>query len=164
MRKAVFDSSSLIFSLKLPELLELLKKRFDSFSVPANVFEEVVAGGQKKGAPEVSGLKRLVESGELKIVYAKPLAAEALGAGEAEALAFARQANAVCLSDDRKAYSVGAAVGIEVLSLSAFLVGAARKKLISSERAESLLSRLVESGYYLKTADYLEVLKAIRRK
>lgn len=164
MRRAVFDSSSLIFSLKLPEIFELLKKRFDSLSVPSNVLEEVVAGGQKKGASEVSELKQLVESRELKIVSAKPLAAEALGAGEAEALAFAKQANAVCLSDDRKAYYIGAALGIEVLSLSAFLVGAAGKKLISSERAESLLSQLVENGYYLKTADYLEVLKSIRKK
>ncbi len=61
-----------------------------------------------------------------------------------------------------KASSVGTALGIRVVSLAAFLIFLARKKKMPTLALETCLNELVESGYYLKTADYLAVLRAIR--
>ncbi len=160
----MFDSSSLIFSLKVREIFDLLSKNFSSFAVPPVVFSEVVEAGRFRGSPEVRLVEELLANGVLKkSANVAPIAATGLHAGESQAIATARKLGVVCLSDDRKAYTVGLAIGVKVVSLPAFLVVAVRNKQVSPQKAEELLSRLVQQGYYLKTADYLRIIQEMRK-
>ena len=161
MNSAVFDSSSLIFCLKIPRLLEVARRRFGELFVPASVLEEVRKGGKKSEAPEVPLLEELLAKGVFRNASAKPLPYGSIGRGEAEALAVALAKKAFCLSDDRKAWSAGNASGVKVLSMPAMLIACCRKKMIEKKEAAGLVERLVSEGYYLKATDYLEIIKAI---
>lgn len=163
MKPAVIDSSSLIFSLKNKELLELLTKRFSPLLIPEAVFEEVIEAGKARGAPEIRGIEEFFAKGILKKEgRVKPTALGILEEGEAEALAVAKRERITCISDDRKAYTVGLNIGVNVLSLSAFILFLAREERISKTKVEQLLSGLVNEGYYLKPTDYIRIIEAIR--
>jgi len=162
MPAAVIDSSALIFAAKTPPLLEWLAEHFAPLFVPNAVYVEVVEEGKKRGFAEVGIIESKLAAGVLVRAHAKPLAQDVLGAGEAEALALAKKKKLVCLTDDRKAHVVGTALGVKVVSLAAFLVFLSRKKRIPTLALEKCLNTLVENCYYLKTADYLAVLRAVR--
>ncbi|MBI2444830.1 hypothetical protein HYV43_00385 [Candidatus Micrarchaeota archaeon] len=159
---AVVDSSCLIFAAKTPPMLDWLVDHFGRLYVPKAVYAEVVEEGKKRGFAEIGIVERKFAAGVLVRARAAALAQDVLGPGEAEALALAKQKHLVCLCDDRKAHSVGSALGIRVVSLAAFLIFLARKKNLPVLALEKCLNELVENGYYLKTADYLAVLRAIR--
>lgn len=163
MHTAVFDSSALIFSIKIREVFDLIRKKYPALLIPPAVFREVVQAGKERGAPEARTIEELLAQNVLALSPpTAPIAPDALDAGEAEALALAKKHGIPCISDDRKAYLVGNTHGITVFSLSAFLVHATKTRRVSARESEELLSRLVEAGYYLKTADYLLILKALR--
>lgn len=143
--KAVANSSVLI-ALSGISQFSLLKQRFaEGILIPNAVWHEVVeTGGSRPGVMEIQAAawirRRTVKDQD----YVRLLCAE-LDAGEAEAIALARQEQAdVVLLDEKEARRVARRLGMHVLGTVGLLIWAKREGLIPSLREE--LQALQEKG------------------
>ncbi len=160
---AAIDSSSLIFALRVQPLFDLLERRFSKLLAPQAVYKEVVKAGEALGKEDAPKAKALIARGFLRVRDAKPLSGDPrLGAGETEALSIAFREKIILVSDDRLARNAGKAMGVRVIPLSAFILWAKEKKLVTPRKAEETLNELVKKGYYLKAETYIALLEKIR--
>lgn len=163
MPVTVSDSSTLIHLAGIGRL-ELLRACYGRVLVPAAVFREVVEeGGSRPAARLVAGA---VAAGWIEVAAGLlPEAADLqrdgrLHAGEAEAMALARQhgADALLLMDEAHGRSVARARRQAVTGLLGVLLRAKQEGLIPSVRAE--LDRLRnESGFHLHEQLIRQVLR-----
>ena len=84
-----------------------------------------------------------------------------LHAGEASAIALARQKKAILVCDDRVARTVAKANGVTVVHTTYFIYRALAKKRITLREAERLLAELVESGWYCDSLTLSRITNAL---
>ena len=143
--KAVVNSSVLI-ALSSIEQLRLLQYRFTGgVLIPDAVWDEVVeTGGGRPGASEVQAASWIQRRRVKDRDYVRLLRAE-LDAGEAEAIALARENRAeVILLDEKEARRAARRLGMRVLGTVGLLIWAKREGLIPNLR--ELLQTLQEQG------------------
>ncbi|RMG50529.1 MAG: DUF3368 domain-containing protein [Acidobacteria bacterium] len=143
--KAVADSSVLIALSRIGQL-RLLQCRFaDGVLIPDAVWDEVVeTGGDRPGVSEVRAASWIQRRRVKDQDYVRLLRAD-LDAGEAEAIALAREEGAeVILLDEKEARRTARRLGIQVLGTVGLLIWARREGLIPSLR--ELLQTLQEEG------------------
>ena len=146
-RLVVADASPLI-GLAAAGAFDLLRRLFDRVTVTAAVRDEVLAGGSRPGARE---LTEAIENGwiEVAAVRADSEHFADLGAGEASTLVLAIEIPGRCLvlMDEPLGRAHARAQGIAVTGLAGVLLAAKREGLISSVR--QFLERLEASNFRL---------------
>ena len=146
-RLVVADASPLI-GLAAAGAFDLLRRLFDRVTVTAAVRDEVLAGGGRPGARE---LTEAIEAGwiEVAAVRADSEHFPDLGAGEASTLALAIESPGRCLvlMDEPLGRAHARARGIAVTGLAGVLLTAKREGFISSVR--HFLERLEASNFRL---------------
>ena len=143
----VADASTLI-GLASAEAFELLDELFGQIVVSEAVCDEVLAGGDRPGARELSGA---IRSGTIKVLSVKPIAALAasLDVGEASTLTLGIEhaGLSLVLMDEMIGRSYARAHGLNVTGLVGVLLAAKREGLVSSVRP--FLERLKKCNFRL---------------
>ena len=146
-RLVAADASPLI-GLAAAGAFDLLRRLFERVAVTAAVRDEVLAGGARPGARE---LTEAIESGWIKVAAVRPDRERFtdLGAGEASTLVLAIEHPGRCLvlMDDPLGRAHARAHGIAVTGLAGVLLAAKRAGLISS--VGPFLERLERSDFRL---------------
>ncbi len=154
-RLVVADASPLI-GLAAAGAFDLLRRLFDQVTVTAAVRDEVLAGGGRPGARE---LTEAIERGWIEVAAVRPDRDRFtdLGAGEASTLALAINHPGRCLvlMDETSGRAHARAHGIAVTGLAGVLLIAKRAGFISSVRL--YLERLQASNFRLSE----EVIRTI---
>lgn len=143
----VCDASTLI-GLAFAKALELLDELFGQIVVSDAVRDEVLAGGNRPGARELSGA---IRSGTIKVLPAKPIPALAasLDVGEASTLTLGIEhaGLSLVLMDEMIGRSYGRTHSLNVTGLVGVLLAAKREGLVSSVRP--FLERLKKCNFSL---------------
>ena len=146
-RLVAADASPLI-GLAVAGAFDLLCRQFGRITVTAAVRDEVMAGGDRPGAREIT---EAIQSGWIEVA-ANPVSSERfvdLGAGEGSTLALAIENPARCLvlMDEPLGRAHARAHGIAVTGLAGVLLAAKRSGFISNVRR--YLERLEASNFRL---------------
>lgn len=161
---AVMDSSSLIFSFRVPRIYALISNRYEKILIPKAVFDETVVAGKLLEKPEVQSIEKEIEKGRITIGKAgKVTPSETLGLGEREAIGLAAANNIPLFCDDHRARVFASALGVQAIPLTAFLLWALQNKKISRKEALTSLDLLIAEGYRLKLEVYLSLRKEIEK-
>ncbi len=148
-RLVAADASPLI-GLAVAGAFDLLRSLFDRITVTSAVRDEVMAGGGRPGARELS---QAIESGWIEVAAARldTTGFADLGAGEASTLALALESSGRCLvlMDEPLGRAHARAHGLAVTGLAGVLLAAKRAGFVSSvgpffERLEGSDFRLSE--------------------
>ncbi|MBI2584101.1 MAG: hypothetical protein HYW25_05520 [Candidatus Aenigmarchaeota archaeon] len=164
----VSNTSPLIFLAKVPELIALLKWKYDKIIIPKEVYAEAVEKGISSHNPQISSnaakIKALVEEGFIKVEIVKTKIAlpSYLGKGESAAIALAleRKVKGV-LIDEKPATSVARSLGLNPSPISTLPIEAFRKDKISRAEAVKILDSLLANNYYLSSRDYKILMKML---
>ncbi len=158
---------------KIPKLLEISEKFYDSIIIPAEVYNETIEAGLLSGSSFIKEnaleIKKLVEE---KFVEIRELKNEGikvrnnisndLSLGESSAIALAVQENIKnILIDEKRATIVAKELKLVSQPISALPILAYRKKWINKEEAVELLDELLVNNYYLSSVDYKKILSLV---
>jgi predicted nucleic acid-binding protein len=161
---AVMDSSSLIFSFRVPTIYVLILKRYEKILIPKAVFDETVIAGKLLAKPEVQSIENEIAKGKITVNKAgKAIPSETLGLGERQAIALAAANNLPLFCDDHKAHIAASVLEVKAIPLTAFLLWAYRNRKISQKEAFACLDLLITEGYRLKLDVYLLLRKEIEK-
>lgn len=144
----VADTSPLI-ALAIMDLLPILNSLYKNVFVPPAVVKECLEDLSKPKAEEI---RKILEDNVLlsrspeNTSYCE-LLEQVLDRGEAEAIALAKELNAMAMIDERAARGVAARESIECIGSLHVLITAKKQKLIPE--ATPLLEKLIEHGYHL---------------
>ena len=144
----VADTSPLI-ALAVMDLLPVLPKLFKKVLVPSSVVKECLGDLTKPRAMDISNAlanQLFIEQSASDKLYCE-LLANVLDAGEAEAIALAKELNAVVMIDERAARNVAAREHIDCIGSLYVLIKAKQEQLIPA--VAPLLERLLDHGYHL---------------
>lgn len=158
----VVANSSVLIALSAIGRLSLLLERFpDGLLIPDAVWREVVETGRgRPGAPEVREASWIQRRAVRDWDYVRLLCTE-LDAGEAEAIALARQEQAdVVLLDEKEARRVARRLGMRVLGTVGLLIWARQQGLIQNLR-EELQTLQERGGFRLSQEIYLAALREV---
>ena len=145
-RIIVADTGPLI-ALALVDLLPALSEMFSKVYIPHAVLAEAIHDAAKPGAKAITTALAqgwIIE----KAVSLEPLfeaLVELLDRGEAEALALAKQLDAVALIDERRGRKVAAKQGIRITGSSAIFIKAKLAGVI--DEVAPLIDKLAMHGY-----------------
>ena len=161
MGKVIVADTGPLIALALVELLPVLQKLFSDVYVPVGVLDEATKECSKPGA---KAIKLAVEKGWIAV---RPVEMgesfqeliEVLDQGEAEALALAKQLNAVVLIDERRGRKVAIKHGIAVTGSAAVLIKAKKSGVV--KKLKPLLEQLGKHGYRMSDALIAEVLNRV---
>lgn len=166
MGEAVSDATVLIFLGKLGRLDDLAGA-YDRVLIPPTVHEEVVIRGRELGAADAALVAEAIEAGWIAIrepASIDRVSAYGLEAGETAALSLALERDHdVILADEESVREVARLVGLRPKGTLFFLLTALRDGRTDFDGFLSLLEALLESGFYLDEAVYLEVVRRARR-
>ena len=158
------DSSSLIFSFRVPTIYALILKRHEKILIPKAVFDETVIAGKLLAKPEVQSIEKEISKGKISVSKSgKASLSETLGLGEREAIALAAANKLPLFCDDHKARIAASVLGVQAIPLTAFLLWAYRNRKISQKEAFACLDLLITEGYRLKLDVYLLLRKEIEK-
>ena len=131
------------------DLLPVLNTLFESVLVPSAVVAECLDHVSKPKADTISSALSagLLTEKSLNNRAHSELLANLLGPGEAEAIAMAKELNAVALIDERVARAVANRENIPCIGSLYVLIKAKQKKLIPA--VTPLIDRLHDHGYHL---------------
>ena len=140
---AVTDAGPLIVLAKLNHLY-LLSALYREVIIPRAVYREVVIEGQARGYPDARMIRSFLQNRnwEPKAPSTIPLELQQdirLGAGEREALALAKEYQAIVLMDEVYARSIAESIGLKTVGSLGVLVEAYRKGVLSSVVLDQLL-------------------------
>ncbi|MDG7008058.1 MAG: hypothetical protein JRN06_07415 [Nitrososphaerota archaeon] len=170
-RRYVFDATPLIHLSKagLARLIEALDG--EKFTVPT-VVNEVAGKPEGKGReyPDAVIISSLIEKGTIRVRTPAPSGAKSVArihrdihAGEAEAIALAKEVRAVAVVDDRAARAAARIQGVRVEGTYGVVLRAVKKGALSVEEGEDALGRLVSSGWRCDAELYGALLKSLRK-
>ncbi len=108
-------------------------------------------------------IKEAIRRGAIRILPVAALTNTPLDEGERCALSLAVSRKIPLVCDDGKARSVGRALGVSVLPLTALLIWAAESVILPPKEAIETLDELVRAGYHISPAVYVAVKDAIRK-
>lgn len=148
-KEIVVSDASTLIGLASADVFELLHALFGQVAVSEAVLDEVLAGGDRPGARELSNA---IRNGTIKVVPVKPisaLAAANLDVGEASTLTLAIEHSglSLVLMDETIGRSYARARGLNVTGLVGVLLAAKREGLVPS--AGPLLERLEKCNFRL---------------
>ncbi|MDI6902123.1 MAG: hypothetical protein QMC77_00070 [Methanocellales archaeon] len=168
---AVSNTSPLIFLAKVPELIDLSKRKFEKIIIPREVYSEAVERGLSSEDHSIREnalrIKKLVEGGfievrELKEVKLKNSLLEDLGLGEASAIALALQEKIEnVLIDERGATTIARTFKLKPRPISLLPIEAFKNNQMSKEDALRLLDELLINNYYLSSEDYKRIISLL---
>ncbi|MBI2145103.1 hypothetical protein HYU18_02155 [Candidatus Woesearchaeota archaeon] len=147
----VFDSSTLILLTKI----ELINPVLNDYKGDAFIAEAVKAETTAKEAFDGSIIKRLVETGKIKVKNAegaetaKLMDDFRLDKGEAETITLAlRLKNSLVATDDKNAIKACKVVRVDFATAMDFLIRAKEKGLLDVEMSLAMLEKLTKFGRY----------------
>lgn len=162
----VADSTVLIFLAKL-DRLDWLLATYDPVLVPTAVYEEVVERGKDVGAPDAVLVEDAIDDGWIEVhdsEIREDVARYDLEAGETAvlSLALARDHDEV-LVDEESVREVARLHGLRPHGTLSFLFVGIRDGAITFDEFLELLETLLDAGFYLDEAVYLEAVREARR-
>ncbi len=158
MSKIIVADTGPLIALAILRFLPVLAKLFPEIYVPAGVLSEALQDPTKRGAQEIQCAldKGWLVRREVEMSTTYTDLAALLDQGEAEALALAKELNALALIDERRARKVALKQAIPVTGSAAVLIKA--KKAGHIKAVKPLLIELVSHGYRLAPALIEDVL------
>jgi hypothetical protein len=168
---AVADSSVIITLAKIKEL-ELLARTFTQVIIGPAVRAEVVDKGRSMGAPEISRIVHVLNSGWLKMVRLSKAEQSivqvlqeqtTLHMGEIESLALAQARRQPLIVDDLEARAVARTIGVQHMGTAGVLLEAYLRKEVSFAELEDLLDRL-SNVLWLAPNVVADILKQAREE
>lgn len=162
----VADSTVLIFLGKLRRL-DWLRDAYELVLIPSKVHEEVVERGKELGATDAVLVEEAIDSGWMEIHEIEPredVEKYDLETGETEvlSLALARDHDEV-LVDEESVRDVARLHGLRPRGTLWFLFTAVHSGEVTFDEFLGLLETLLEVGFYLDEAVYLEAIRTARR-
>lgn len=162
----VADSTVLLFLGKLRHL-DRLRSSYETVLVPRRVFEEVVEEGKDLGAKDAVLVEQAVEDGWIEVHETDPLEEVAhydLDAGETAVLSLAlRRDHDEVLVDEESAREVARLQDLRPRGTLSFLFAAVRDGSLTFDAFLDELEALLEAGFYLDEAVYVEAIRKARR-
>lgn len=160
------DSTVLIF-LGTLRRLDAVRTHYDRIVVPPAVYEEVVEDGKAVGAKDAPLVERAVDAGWIEVVDVDlDPAIESFGleAGETavHSLTLSRDHDEV-LADEEGVREVARLHDVVPRGTIWFLFAEVRRGDLSFDGFLAELETLLESGFYLDEAIYLEAVRTARR-
>lgn len=166
MAEVAADATVLIFLAKL-DRLDLLEDHYDRVLIPSIVYDEVVTAGRRIGAPDAAVVDESVSAGWLDVVTVDgrdEVARFDLEAGEAAVLSIAvNRSHDLVLADEESVRQVARYLDIRPRGTLYFLLSEVRDGDRSFDDFVGVLERLLNEGFYLDEAVYLEAIRAARR-
>ena len=149
--------------------LHLLKKLYQTITIPQQVKTETVDKGKKEGAPDALQIQKAIHEGWIKTQKIRPNpefqeAAKTAGLHRAEAavIQHAYKHNTTALLDDEAARTFAQTLQIPIRGTLGIIIEAAEKELISRQEALEKLDKLSEI-MYLSAELYKTTRKTIQK-
>ena len=149
-KEAVVADNTVLSNFALIKREDILAKLFENtLFTTEEVIDELKRGEQRNVLPKrdwqwIRVLK--VESSQEEFLFR--LLAESLGKGESSCLSIAISRDLKVLTDDRDARRLAQRRGVPVSGTIGVLVEAVREGLLSVEEANTMLSDMIEKGYF----------------
>jgi predicted nucleic acid-binding protein len=165
MPEVIFDNC-VLSNFSLSDTLDIIKRLYASSAYITDfVAAENLTGIQKghgrlkdiNDALRAGWLKEITLSGDEEKRLFESLAVS-LGFGEASAIAVAKMRGYVFACDDRAARRESAELGVRLTGTLGILIKATKKKIISVKRADDILGRMIENGFYAPVSSLKELL------
>ncbi|MBI4044779.1 MAG: DUF3368 domain-containing protein [Candidatus Diapherotrites archaeon] len=163
--KIVLDSTPLIYLNRAG--LSWVFGEFETF-IPRSVFEEVVLRGKEFYKKDALVAEKLVNDGKIVVefpsvtVEARRILAE-LGEGELQAIALAKQKNAVAIIDDDVAKGFGEIFGVDVHGTFFLISLLVHNKKLSKAQAVKKIQEMIKLGWRVSVDKYLEFVELITK-
>jgi len=153
----VVSNSTPLTALSRIRRLHLLRELFSEVTIPAAVYDEVViAGDGRAGGPEVENAQWIIHH-QVKNKDLVAFLRISLDAGEAEAIALAKEINAdLVLLDDNDGRNIAGSVGINFTGTIGILLRYYRGRSTDFKVA---LDELLAQGFRLSKIEYQKILE-----
>ena len=149
-KEAVVADNTVLSNFALIEREDILAKLFeDTLFTTEEVFKGLKRGEQRNVLPEriwqwIKVLK--IESSKEEFLFR--LFTESLGKGESSCLSIAISRDLKVLTDDKDARKLAQRRGVPVSGTVGVLVEAEREGLLSTGEGNTMLSEMIEKGYF----------------
>ena len=149
-KEAVVADNTVLSNFALIRREDILAKLFENtLFTTEEVIEELKRGEKRNVLPKrdwqwIKVLK--IESSQEEFLFR--LLAESLGKGESSCLSIAISRDLKVLTDDRDARKLAQRRGVPVSGTIGVLVEAVREGLLSIEEGNTMLSEMIEKGYF----------------
>jgi uncharacterized protein len=156
--KLVVTDTGPLIALAVSKYLHLLALFFEEVLIPESVMQELCLGSDRSGSAALK--KELEKNAVFRVMSAKsvnPSFAEILDAGEAEALALAKEHAGVLLIDERRGRKIAIRNDIAIIGTGRLFVAAKKRGMIHSVR--EALKQLRSVGYRLSDALCEELIR-----
>lgn len=165
MPEVVADATVLIFLGKLRRLA-WLRRRYDVVLIPSVVYEDVVVRGRERGEPDAAVVDDAIDDGWIEIhepVTNAALDRFDLEAGESGVLSLALERDhETVLVDEESVREVARLLGLRPRGTLSVLFDALDRGDLTFDGCLDLLEQLVDHGFYLDEAVYLEAVRRAR--
>jgi predicted nucleic acid-binding protein len=162
--RAVADTSALVHPAKVPAFLSLMRATFEELLVPGAVYQEILKG-RPKSRSDVPIITTAIQEGWIKVRKDVKIVEQFqiyLGEGEKEAInLMLEEKSDWLLMDDKLSVNIARAMGLNARYSVYLLPFWVRRKMVDKSKALEMLDLLVQSGYDLRTADYIVMRKLI---
>ena len=157
MNLRVVSNSTPLIALSRIRRLHLLRELFSEVTIPAAVYDEVViAGDGRAGGPEVENAQWIIHH-QVKNKDLVAFLRISLDAGEAEAIALAKEINAdLVLLDDNDGRNIAGSVGINFTGTIGILLRYYQGRSTDFKEA---LDELLAQGFRLNKIEYQKILE-----
>lgn len=164
-RAVVADATVLIFLGKLRRL-ETLRDQYETILVPGAVYTEVVERGTEVGATDAVRVENAIEAGWITVCDASrrpEIENFDLEAGETEVLSLAlERGHDEVLADEESVREVARLFDLRPRGTLFFLFSAVDDGSLTFDEFLEQLDRLIDAGFYLDEAVYLEAIRKAR--
>lgn len=164
--EAVADATILIFLGKLDKL-DRLRDRYGSILIPEAIHEEVVVAGKEIGARDATLVEAAIESGWMVVedVTVDPAVERFdLEDGETAALSLALERDCdLLLADEEAVREVARLLDLQPRGTLSVLFGELRDGEATFDEFVDAVEELVDVGFYLDEAVYLEAIRKARQ-
>lgn len=157
MKLRVVSNATPLIALSRIRRFHLLRDLFSEVIIPAAVYEEVVSAGRgRAGGPEVENAQWIIHH-QVKNKDLVTFLSISLDAGEAEAIALAKEINAdLVLLDDNDGRNIAGSVGIHFTGTIGLLLRYYQGQPADFKEA---LDELLAQGFRLSKAEYQKILE-----
>lgn len=163
---AVADATALVFLGKLDKL-DRLREHYGSVLIPETVHDEVVVAGKEMGARDATLVESAIESGWIVVedVAVDPAVERFdLEDGETAALSLALERDCdVLLADEEAVREVARLIDLQPRGTLSVLFDEPRDDEATFDEFVDSLEELVDVGFYLDEAVYLEAIRKARQ-
>lgn len=155
MSQVIISDTTTLIVLEKQNKLSLLCKLFDEVIVPQAVYEELLIGLESDKTVKAFSCLNI----EI-VVYSERLQdlLMILDQGEAEAIELAISKNLPLIIDEKKGRKIAQNLDLIVTGLAGILILATKKKILTSNQAQVLLEKSMQSGYRLSETLYKQIV------